>query len=275
MRGSTCSAKYAASCTIPQITSRRPTRRGDVDRVGDALVGVDAAEDHEVVARARRASACRTRSCRCRGAPSPGSRGRASGRRPRSTRRPNAHARRRAGCAAPEKPWIVVTIGAPHWASKASGSQSSWLCTRSKSGGELDRVRDVQRLPHPAVHAGVLGIAVRRDRLERRRRHRIGRREEGDVDAPAHQPLGEQARHALPRTVVPRRRAPRDRPEHRHPHRAGRPRRAPAPLSTVTLRDYAPARSWSQVRQWSGSPLDPPRGCAGTDRRRAQTYEYE
>jgi hypothetical protein len=33
----------------------------------------------------------------------------------------------------PEKPWIVVTIGAAQCRENASGSQSRWLCTRSNS----------------------------------------------------------------------------------------------------------------------------------------------
>ena len=33
----------------------------------------------------------------------------------------------------PEKPWMVVTSGASHEPAKASGSQSRWLCTMSKS----------------------------------------------------------------------------------------------------------------------------------------------
>ncbi len=38
----------------------------------------------------------------------------------------------------PEKPWMVVTIGARACWLKASGSQSRWLCTRSNSA---DRAR--------------------------------------------------------------------------------------------------------------------------------------
>jgi hypothetical protein len=60
-------------------------------------------------------------------------------------------------------------------------------------------VRDVQRLPDPAVQLGVLCVAVRADAIESRRRHRIERREKSDIDSSRDTPLSQQAGDRLPR----------------------------------------------------------------------------
>ncbi len=79
-------------------------------------------------------------------------------------------------------------------------------------------VRDVQRLPDPAVQLGILRVAVRADAVESGRRHRVERGEERDIDSSRDQPLGQQAGDRLPRPVVPGRRAPGDRREHGELH---------------------------------------------------------
>ena len=86
---------------------------------------------------------------------------------------------------APENPWIVVTIGAPHCQRRREGQPVELVVHEIEVGREIERMRDVQRLPDPAVHARVLGIAVRHDRFEVRRGHRVGGGEEGDLDAHA------------------------------------------------------------------------------------------
>ena len=85
------------------------------------------------------------------------------------------------------------------------------------------RMRDVQRLPDPAVHLGVLRVAVRADAVENRRRHRIERGEKCDIDSSRDKPLSEQAGDRLPRPVVLGRRTPGDRREHGELHRSARP----------------------------------------------------
>ena len=79
-------------------------------------------------------------------------------------------------------------------------------------------MRHMHRLPHAAVHRGVIGVPVRAHTIQPRTRLRIQGREQGDVDPAYNQTFGQQAGHQLPRTVVQRRRAPRDRRQHRHVH---------------------------------------------------------
>ena len=119
---------------------------------------------------------------------------------------------------APEKPWMVVTIGARACSPKASGSQSRWLCTRSNSPDRASACETCSASQTRPSSSGVLGVAVRADAVESGRRHRVERGEERDVDAARDQPLGEQAGDRLPRPVVLGRRAPGDRREHGELH---------------------------------------------------------
>src|SRR6185369_15588644 len=59
--------------------------------------------------------------------------------------------------------------------------------------------------------------------VESRRRHRVERGEEREVDSSRDKPLGEQAGDRLPRPIVLGRRAPGDRREHGELHRSARP----------------------------------------------------
>ena len=66
--------------------------------------------------------------------------------------------------ASPEKPWIVVTSGAAHCGVERERQPVEVVVHEVELARAVQRVRDVQRLPHPAVDAGVLGVAVRRHR---------------------------------------------------------------------------------------------------------------
>ena len=82
--------------------------------------------------------------------------------------------------------------------------------------GPLEDLRDVQALPDLGVERVVFGIRARARSDQRRLRDRVGRREQRDRDAASDQALGQQRHHALPRPVMTRRNAPRDRRQHRH-----------------------------------------------------------
>ena len=79
-------------------------------------------------------------------------------------------------------------------------------------------IGDVQRLPHLGVEVRGFGIAARGDALQLAGGVRILRGEEGDVDAARDQRLGKEARDQLPRAVAGRRRRPRDRGQHGDAH---------------------------------------------------------
>ncbi len=82
----------------------------------------------------------------------------------------------------------------------------------------LEGVPDVQRRPHARVDARVLLVGPRADADELGRGLGVERREERHVEAEPHEAVGEQADDALPRAVMPRRDAPRDRGEQADAH---------------------------------------------------------
>ena len=82
----------------------------------------------------------------------------------------------------------------------------------------LEDVSDVEQLPDLGVDGRVLGVGTRAHAGERAGRERVERREQRDVDAAGDERLGEQAGDELPGAVVARRRAPRDRREHGDTH---------------------------------------------------------
>ena len=84
--------------------------------------------------------------------------------------------------------------------------------------GALEDMGDVEHLPDLGVDGRVLGIGRRADTGELARGPAIQRGEQRDVDAARDQRLGQQAGDQLPRTIVARRRAPRDRSEHGDTH---------------------------------------------------------
>ena len=73
-----------------------------------------------------------------------------------------------------------------------------------------------------------------------RRRHRVGGGEQRDVHAARDQPLRQQRDELLPRAVVARRHAPRDRRQHRHAESERSPRHA---LSAARLGGRRPTRA--------------------------------
>ena len=89
----------------------------------------------------------------------------------------------------------------------------------------LERVRDVQRLPDPAVHRGILRVAGGANAVEGGGRHRIECREQRHVDTARDQPVREQTGDLFPGPVVTRRRTPSHRAQegdlHRGPGAAG------------------------------------------------------
>ena len=85
-------------------------------------------------------------------------------------------------------------------------------------GRAAERVRDVERLPDAPVDVVVLLVGPLADAVEPREGDRVQRGEQRDVDAALREPVGQQPRHELPRPVVARRRAPRDRSEQRELH---------------------------------------------------------
>ena len=163
----------------PGDQQRPPGALGDVDRVGGALVGMDPAEDDQLVTAGRGERRCRRG--RCRGGPWRSSPGRVTGRRRRWTRRPN-RARWYAGrIRRSENPWMVVTSGARQCAENASGSQSRWLCTRSNSAERLSAWATCSA-SHTRPSSWVLGVRGGRHAVQGGRGHRVEGREQGDVD---------------------------------------------------------------------------------------------
>ena len=122
-------------------------------------------------------------------------------------------------------------------------------------------VRYVQRLPDPAVQSGVLSVAMRADTVEDGRRHRIERREQGDVDPPGDQPLREQAGDRFPRPVVLGRCAPGNGREHGDLHRGPRGRRPASPAHAQLPRERAGQRASGcggvPGRRWPAAGLQP------------------
>ena len=134
--------------------------------------------------------------------------------------------------------------------------------------GPLEHRRDVQAFPDLGVEPGVLGVAGRCGADEARRSQRVSRREQGDVDPPGHEALRQQRDELLPRPVVARRHAPRDRRKHRDadrgPRTAEHGRHAPKGIRSRTPRNLRPA--------WPGCggsallllrPEDLPPACRG------------
>ena len=223
----------ASSCTIPQITSRRPARGGDVDRVGGALVRVDPAQDDQVLAAAGRERQPGQVDAVVDGGhvvqlgpPVDVGNGHVRGRRGLVGRQDRAGRRSRGS---------VVSSGARQCPAKASGSQSRWLCTRSNSPDRAKACATCSASQTRPSMAGSSAYPCGQTPSRSAGRDRVQGGEQRDVDAAGDQPVGEQAGDLLPRSVVDaagcaRRSVRAARPSRRRGQRApaARPRRAPA-----------------------------------------------
>ena len=91
-------------------------------------------------------------------------------------------------------------------------------------GGALEHVRDVEAFRDLRVDVRILRVPTVDDGREPSRGHRVTGGEQGHVDSPRDQPLRQKRRELLPRAVVTRGNAPRDRRQHGHTEavRAGR-----------------------------------------------------
>ena len=163
---------------------------------------------------------------------------------------------------------MVVSSGARQSPAKASGSQSRWLCTRSNSADRRKACATCSASQTRPSRVRVLGVRPAGTRRPGRRGHRVAGGEQGDVDARAHQALGEQAGDLLPRPVVraagcARRSAPSsatftaarraDRSRHRSRRRRLQTRPPPAPAGPGRTPGWTrrPRCSFEPVRRQS------------------------
>ena len=98
------------------------------------------------------------------------------------------------------------------------GGKVGLVVDQIEPAGLREQVGEVAELPHLGVDARVFRIGGGDHAVEGAGGLAIEGREQGDVDAPRPQPLGQQRGHQLPRAVSAGRGAPRDRGEHRDFH---------------------------------------------------------
>ncbi len=122
-------------------------------------------------------------------------------------------------------------------------------------GGPLEDVRDVQALAHLGLGIGIFRVPPGHDRRQAAGGQGVGRCEQGHVDAPFDEPLGEERGELLPRPVVPRRDPPRHRRQHGHPHLPTVPTvsSGPAPRSSGGFQVR-----WCSLRASTGCESSPP-----------------
>ena len=107
----------------------------------------------------------------------------------------------------------------------AEGQEVEAVVDEIELAGALEGRGDVEAFRHLGVEAGVLRPPAGNHRGQPGRREGVAGGEEGDVDAPRHQALGQQRHEPLPRPVVAGGDPPRDRRQHSHSHAAhSRPR---------------------------------------------------
>ena len=197
----------------PGDHEREPDRIGHGDGVGDALVRMDATEEHQPAARSVAEREVREIDAviNGRGVAQIGVAVRVADRDVRDAvvvasvngtdpiRRKTVDRRHERGRDEPrvcQRKKVVVVVD------------------KVERAGMLERVREMEGLPDLRVERGVFHQWPRADRVKPRRRDAVRGREQRDVDASLDEPLREEGDDELPGAVVARRYAPRDRREH-------------------------------------------------------------
>ena len=125
--------------------------------------------------------------------------------------------------------------------------------------GALEGMRDVEAFDDLGLDVRILRVAASDHRGEPAGGDRVGGREEGHVDAPRDEPLGEERCELLPRPVVARRHAPRHRREHCDPqgrHRVSSAETSRAPATIASSLPSARSRGRYFIPQ-SGATIEP------------------